>query len=108
MAIDINDILPQMLDAIKQEVKQDWKSVKNIAEGFLQNKKDRLAFLTALRLKNQITDADFKQRLKNEELILETELRAISVMTKVTAQNAANAAMSVLSKTIATALDIII
>lgn len=108
MAIDINEILPQMLEAIKGEVKKDWNTVKGSATGFLQNKKDRLNFLTMLRLNNQISDEDFKQRLKNEEIILETELRAMAVITKVTAQNAANAAIAVLSKAVTTALGIVL
>ena len=70
MAIDINEIIPQMLEAIKAEVKKDWGSIKRTATDFLQSKKDRLLFLTNLRLNNQISDADFKLRLKHEELIL--------------------------------------
>lgn len=107
MAIDMGEILPQMLDAIKAEVKNDWKSVKGTAAVFLQSKKDRLAFLTSMRLNNQISDEDFKQRLKYEELILESELHAMAVVTKVMAQNAANAALSVLNKAVSTALGIV-
>jgi hypothetical protein len=108
MAIDINEIIPQMLDAIKGEVKNDWNLVKGAAAGFLQNKKDRLSFLAALRLNNQISDEDFKQRLKNEELIFEAELHAVALIARVTAQNAANAAIAVLSKAVSTALDIVL
>jgi hypothetical protein len=108
MAIDINEIIPRMLEAIKSEVKNDWNSVKGAAAGFLQNKKDRLSFLAALRLNNQISDEDFKQRLKNEELIFEAELHAVALIARVTAQNAANAAIAVLSKAVATAIDIVL
>ncbi len=62
--------------------------------------------LASLRLDNQINDQDFKQRLKNEELILEAELHAIAIITKVTAQNAANAAIDVLNKAVSTAIGI--
>lgn len=108
MAIDINEIIPQMLEAIKAEVKKDWGSIKRTASGFLQSKKDRLIFLTNLRLHNQISDADFKLRLKHEELILETELHALAVISKVTAQNAANAAIAVLNKAVSTAIGIVL
>jgi len=108
MAIDINEIIPQMLEAIKAEVKKDWGSIKRTASGFLQSKKDRLIFLTNLRLHNQISDADFKLRLKHEELILETELHALAVISKVTAQNATNAAIDVLNKAVSTAIGIVL
>jgi len=64
--------------------------------------------LTNLRLHNQISDADFKLRLKHEELILETELHALAVISKVTAQNAANAAIDVLNKAVSTAIGIVL
>ncbi len=108
MAFDINEILPQMLEAMKAEVKKDWGSIKRTASGFLQNKKDRLIFLTNLRLKNQISEEDFKLRLKHEELILETELNALVLISKVTAQNAANAAIAVLNKAVSAAIDIVL
>jgi hypothetical protein len=108
MAIDINEIIQQMLEAIKTEVKKDWGPIKKTASGFLQSKKDRLSFLTNLRLQNQISAEDFKQRLKHEELILETELHALALISKVTAQNAANAAIAVLSKAVSTSIGIVL
>ena len=108
MAININEIIPQMLEAMKAEVKKDWGSIKGTTAGFLQSKKDRLTFLTNLRLHNRISDEDFKQRLKLEELILESELHALAVISKVTAQNAANAAIAVLSKAVSTAIGIVL
>ena len=106
MNIDINEIIAEMAGAIKGEVKNDWDVAKNIVNGFLERKKDRLELLTSLRLENQISKKDFQQRLKNEELILESELHAIAVIAKVTAQNAANAAIDVLNKAVSTAISI--
>lgn len=108
MAIDINEIIQQMLEAIKAEVKKDWGPIKKTASVFLQSKKDRLSFLTNLRLHNQISEEDFKQRLKIEEMILETELHALALISKVTAQNAANAAIDVLNKAVTTAIGIVL
>ncbi len=78
MSIDINEIIAQMIGAIKGEVKKDFGLVKSTVNDFMQRKKERLALLASLRLDNQINDHDFKQRLKNEELILEAELHAIA------------------------------
>ena len=104
MNFDINEIIAQMIGAIKGEVRNDWDIVKSTVNGFLQSKKERLELLASLRLANQINDQDFKQRLKNEELILEAELHAIAIIAKVTAQNAANAAIDVLSQAVSKAL----
>lgn len=104
MDFDINEVVAQMIAAIKGEIKDDWKVVKSTVNSFLQSKKDRLELLASLRLANQINEKDFNQRLKNEELILESELHAIAVITKVTAQNAANAAIDVLSNAVSKAL----
>lgn len=108
MAFNINEVLAQMIGAIKGELKKDWDLAKSTVNNFLQAKKDRLELLTSLRLENQITDKNFKQRLKNEQLILESELHAIAVIGKVAAQNAANAAINVLSKAVNKAISDII
>jgi hypothetical protein len=104
MKFDINEIVAQMISAIKGEVAKDWEVVKSTVNGLIQAKKDRLELLTSLRLANQISDKDFKQRLVNEEMILESELHAIAIIAKVTAQNAANAAIDILNKAIEKAL----
>lgn len=96
MKLDINEILAQMLNAIKISVKEDWNLVKETANTFLQNRKDRLELLASMRISNEIDDQFFKKRLKNETDILTSELHSIAIVNKVLAQNAANAAIKIL------------
>lgn len=100
MAFDINEVVAQMLGAVKTTVKDDWKLVKDSAGSFLQSRKDRLDLLASLRLNNEINQKFFAKRLEDEKKILESELHAVSVMTKAMAQRAANAAIDVLGKAV--------
>ena len=100
MAFDINEVVAQMLGAVKTSVKDDWKLVKDSAGSFLQSRKDRLDLLASLRLNNEISEKFFLKRLADEKKILESELHAVAIMTKAMAQRAANAAIDVLAKAV--------
>lgn len=106
MSFDINEVLFQMVGAVKGEIKEDWPLVKDNANNFLQSRKLRLELLASLRLKNQISEQFFEDRLADEKDILESELHAVAVIGKVAAQNAANAAMNVLQKAVNAAITI--
>ncbi|HEU0137405.1 MAG TPA: hypothetical protein VFQ50_08945 [Flavobacterium sp.] len=108
MEIDINEIIAQMAEAIKGSVEQDWIYVKHKAATFLEERKSRLELLASLRLTNQIEQKFFELRLQDEKDILESELHSLALITKVVAQNAANAAIEVLRNAVESALDIII
>ena len=96
MAFDINEVLAQMLGAIKTTVKDSWSNVKDTANGFLQDRKLRLELLASLRLEKQISQEFFLKRLADEKKILESELHAVAIITKAVAQKAANAAIDIL------------
>ncbi|MCE3259486.1 MAG: hypothetical protein K0S12_1127, partial [Bacteroidetes bacterium] len=98
------EVLAEMLNAIKGSVKDDWKQVKDNANAFLTSRKSRLELLASLRIKGQITEEFFQMRLADEKDILESELHAIAILSKVGAQNAANAAIAVLEAAIKAAL----
>jgi len=104
MAFDINEVVAQMLGAVKTSVKDDWKLVKESANAFLQTRKDRLELLASLRLNNEISQKFFLKRLEDEKKILESELHAVAIITKAMAQRAANAAIDVLSKAVSTVI----
>lgn len=95
MAFDINEVLAQMLGAIKTTAKDNWSSVKDTANDFLQDRKLRLELLASLRLQNQISQDFFVMRLNDEKKILESELHSIAIITKAIAQKAANAAIDI-------------
>ncbi len=107
MTFDINEVLAQMSGAIKNEVSDNWSLIKKTTNNFLQSRKARLELLTSLRLDNQLSEEFFQARLEDEKKILTSELHAVAVITKVTAQNAANAAISILSNAVKTALGIL-
>jgi hypothetical protein len=96
MKIDINEILAEMLSAMKFTIKDDWSQVKQTANKFLQSKKDRLELLASMRVSGEINNEFFLKRLEDEKEILVSELHAIAIINKVLAQNAANAAIKIL------------
>jgi hypothetical protein len=104
MNLDINEVLANMLNAIKGTVKDDWSVVKKSANNFIQSKKDRLELLANMRLIGAIDNDFFEKRLIDEKEILISELHSIAIVNKVMAQNAANAAFKVLEDVITTAL----
>ena len=106
MNFDINEILADMLNAIKGTVKDDWDVVKKSANSFIQSKKERLELLANMRLIGAIDNVFFEKRLADEKEILTSELHSIAIVNKVMAQNAANAALKVLENVVATALKI--
>ena len=108
MSLDINQVFADVVAAIKGEVKDDWSIVKDATNGFLISKQGRIELLIDLRINNEITDEFFKKRLADEKDILQSELSAIALISKVTAQNAANAALNVLQKAVETAIGTIL
>jgi len=104
MSFNINEVSSDMLSAIKGVVDDNWPTVKSTAAQFLQNRKERLELLAELRIKGEINQEKFESRLLDEKLILEAELNALAVLSKAIAQNAANAAIEILEKAVATAI----
>ena len=104
MKFDIDETLADMLKAIKVVVKDNWKNVKDNANIYLQDRRNRIELLASLRLDKEIKEEFFQKRLKDEQKILESELHSIAIMSKAIAQKAANAAFDVLDKAISTAL----
>lgn len=100
MDFNIDEVLAQMLAAVQGAVQENWDMVKGPASSFLQSRRLRLDLLASLRLKNQIDEQFFEDRLNDEKDIMTSELHAIAIITKVTAQNAANAAIGILQKAV--------
>lgn len=96
MQFDINEVLAEMLGAVKKVTKENWDLLKSTANDFMQSRKLRLELLASFRLENQISQEFFEARLKDEKAILQSELHAVAVISKAAAQKAANAAITVL------------
>ncbi len=93
---DINEAVARMISEVKKIVKNDWKDISGEVTDILQRRKERLALLTDLYIKGELTEKRFLSRLENEKLIFEAEMHAIAVMKKAVAQKAANAVIKVL------------
>ena len=106
MAFDINEALANMLGTIKTSVGENWSDVKSTINEFMQSRKERLELLADMRIQGQIDDDDLKSRLDDEKLLLNSELHNVAIISKEIAQNAANAAIGVLQKTILAAIQL--
>jgi len=106
MKFDINEVISEMVAAVKDVVGENWNEVLTVANQFLQNRKERLELLAELRISGDISKKRFESRLKDETLIAEAEFHAIAVISKAVAQKAANAAMEVLENAVKTAINI--
>lgn len=105
MEFDINEVLADMAQAIKGEVGDAWTEVQAVANQFLHQRKIRLELLAELTLSGDLTMDKLELRLNHERLLAEAEFHAIAVITKATAQRAANAAMDILKKAVQSILD---
>jgi hypothetical protein len=108
MKFDINQIVNDMLAAIRGVVADNWDEVKTVATEFLKRRKDRLQMIAELRISGELTQEKFESRMNDEKLIAEAELNAIGVISKAIAQKAVNAAMDVLSKAVKGTIDVIL
>lgn len=104
MNLDINETLAKMLSVVKNNVEEYWAETKGIANQFMQNRKARLELLARFRIENKITEDDLRGYLEDEKKLLESELHAIAVISKATAQRAANAAIDVFVGAVRTAI----
>ena len=104
MNFDINEVLAEMIAAIKETVADNWNEVKSTANQMLQRKKERLELLAELRISGDLIQEKFESRLADEKLIVEAELHAIAVLSKAIAQKAANAAIEILEKAVKIAI----
>jgi predicted phage gp36 major capsid-like protein len=101
---DIDAVLADMLSAMEDSVDSDWRDVRDHAKQVLQNEKEALANLAEQRLRGDITEDELRSELEDERDTVEAEMKAVQVMTKAMAQQAADAAMEVLFKAIRAAL----
>ncbi len=92
MTKDIDRIIDDATEAIKDVVKEDWPGIKDYATQVLQNKKEAIQEFAKALASGEITNEEFESAMAGEKKTLEAELVAPTVMTKAMAQKAANAA----------------
>ena len=108
LEFDIDEVLSNMVLAIKGVVDDNWDEVKSVTNEFLTRRKARLELLAELTLTGDLPLEKLQSRLEDEKLILEAELHAIAIISKSIAQKAANAALDVLFKAIKGIIDVIL
>ena len=104
MSFDIHTVIADMGLAVKDTFEDNWDEARSVTIQFLQNRKERIAFMSQLRISGELSKEKFQSRLEDEKLILEAELNAVAVISKAIAQNAANAAIGVLEKAVKAAI----
>lgn len=100
MKLDVNQVLADMLAVMKESIKKDGGKAKRITGQLLKNQQERLKLLAELRINKEITQKEFELRLEDNKHIIEAELNAVAVVSKVATQNAANAAIEVFNKAV--------
>ena len=106
MKFDFESTVKSMLSAVKNSAGEDIKEVQETARQFFEMNKARLGKLAQYRLTGKIDQADFESRMEDEKKMLEAQFNTLSIITKVMAQNAANAAIDVLNTAVNAALRI--
>jgi uncharacterized protein YaaN involved in tellurite resistance len=107
MEFDIENTVNQMLFAIRFSVQKDLVEVNTTARQFFEMNKKRYEKLVEYRLAGKIDEQNFKSRLEDEKRMLEVQLNTLTILTKVMAQNAANAAFDVLESAVRTCLKVL-
>jgi hypothetical protein len=107
MSFDIDQTLNGMAAAIAGVVASEWPKIKDCMEKALQDEKGALEEIAMARLSGEIDDEGMKSQLDDEEETLRAELLVCKVEAKVAAQNAANAAINVLTDAIKAGLKVI-
>jgi hypothetical protein len=107
MAFDVDEILGDMSDAIESVLAGEWPAVRTCVRKALQDQRDAMDAIARARIANEISDEEATLQLEDEKVALTAALLACKVKAKVMTQEAANAAIKVLSGAIRAALKVI-
>lgn len=104
MAFDIDQTLDDMASAIAGVVAGEWPKIQTCVKNALKEEKDALEKIAKARLAGEIDDEEMRSQLQDEKEALKAALLVCNVKAKVMVQNAANAAIRVLTDAIKAAL----
>lgn len=104
MSFNAEKVVRDMIDAMQDTVGKEVPGIGQYGRQILEKQKASLAELAQARLTGEIDDRIFERELKRERTVAETELLAVKIMTKATAQRALNAAIGVLRDAVKAAL----
>jgi len=104
MSFNIELVLKNMVDAIKDSVSEDVGEIRDYADTILENQKESLIELAEARISGEISESVFEREIEREKKVVETELLTIQIMTAAGAQKAVNAAINVFVKAVKAAI----
>ncbi len=104
MSFDFEATFKSMVDAAQTELKEDTVQIRNKMKQILEDEKDRLKLIAAIKLDPTATKAEFDVALENEKDVLKNATLALEIQVQATAQQAINAAINVLNTALNTAI----
>ena len=97
MSFNFEATFESMVGAAQTELRADTKQIRNQIKQILEDEKDRLKLIAAIKLDPTATEAEFDVALENEKDVLENAALALEIQVRATAQQAINAAINVLN-----------
>ena len=107
MAFDIEEILDGMLGAAAGVLSSEWPKVQACVKRVFEEERSALETIAKARLDGEIDDVELKSQLADEQEVLKAALLVCKLKGKLAAQKAVNAALTVLSEAIKSALKIL-
>ena len=104
MAFDIGAVLKDMLSAAGDVLKDEAPKIKQCLKAAIEAEKDALDDIAKARLAKEITAKEMQSQLADEKDALKAALLACQVKSKMAAQKAANAAVTVFANAVKVAL----
>ena len=104
MSFDFESIFKEMVGAAKAELLADSETIRKQMQKILEDEKQRLKLIAEIKLDPTASDAEFDLALKNEKIVLENAALALDIQVKSTAQQAVNAALTVLNSALKAAV----
>lgn len=104
MSFDFEATFESMVDAAQTELLEDTEQIRNQMKQILEDEKDRLKLIAAIKLDPTATEAEFDVALENEKDVLKNAALALEIQVRATTQQAINAAINVLNTALNTAI----
>lgn len=104
MSFNVNDVLSDMVDALKKTVADEAGKFNGYAEMIMAKEKSALEELVQARFAGEISEQDFHDEVEREKIVVQAELLTLQIMSKAMAQKAVNAAMEIFVKAVKLAL----
>ncbi len=105
MSFEFEETFKSMIDAAQTEFRDDSEKIRDQIKAILEDEKERLRLIAAIKLDTTATNEEFTTALENEKVVLENATLALEIQLRATAQQAINAAINVFNNALKTASD---